>query len=91
MTFSPFQFVFDGATLLQQLTPVNASYETGAFTGSGIGDVTASVTAVDINLTPPRASTSGCEAADFAGVRPRGAEANRAHPAGHLHIRGQGA
>ena len=67
VTFSPFQFVFDGATLLQQLTPVNASYETGAFTGSGIGDVTASVTAVDINLTPPRASTSGCEAADFAG------------------------
>ena len=23
---------------------------------------------MDINLTPPRASTSGCEAADFAGI-----------------------
>ena len=30
-------------------------------------DVTRRVTAVDINLAPPRASTSGCEAADFAG------------------------
>lgn len=31
------------------------------------GDVTAPVTAVDINLGGDRASTSGCEAADFAG------------------------
>lgn len=34
---------------------------------SGTADVTAPVQAVDINLTPPRASTSGCEDADFAG------------------------
>ena len=33
-----FQFVFPA--LLQQLTPVNAVYETGTFTGSGIGDIT---------------------------------------------------
>ena len=46
---------------------MSATYETGAFTGSGIGDVTAAVTAVDINLVPPRATTSGCEAADFVG------------------------
>ena len=55
--------------MLQQLTPVKATYETGAFTGSGVGDVTRAVTPVDINLVPPRASTSGCEAADFAGLR----------------------
>ena len=36
-------------------------------TGSAQGDVTAAVTAVDINLDGDRASTSGCEAADFAG------------------------
>ncbi len=53
--------------MLQQLTPVNATYETGAFTASAVGDVTKAVTAVDINLVPPRASTSGCEAADFVG------------------------
>ena len=36
-------------------------------TGSVQGDVTADVTAVDINLDGDRASTSGCEAEDFAG------------------------
>ena len=36
---------------------------------SGTGDTTAQVTAVDINLTPPRASTSGCEASDFSGFQ----------------------
>ena len=38
------------------------------FTGSGSGTVEGQVIPVDINLTPPRASTSGCEAADFAGI-----------------------
>jgi Zn-dependent M28 family amino/carboxypeptidase len=52
---------------LRQLVPTNVAYETGVFSGSGFGDVTANVTAVDINLVPPRANTSGCEAADFAG------------------------
>ena len=33
----------------------------------GHGDITGNVIPVDINLVPPRASTSGCEAADFAG------------------------
>ena len=67
VTLDEFQFVDDAKTVLQQLTPVNAAYASGAFTNSGLGDVTRSVTAVDINLVPPRASTSGCEAADFAG------------------------
>ena len=54
--------------MLQQLTPTAADYETGTYTGSGNGDVTGTVIPVDINLTPPRASTSGCEATDFAGL-----------------------
>jgi Zn-dependent M28 family amino/carboxypeptidase len=68
VTLDPFQFQFVFPALLQQLTPVNAVYETGTFTNSGSGDVTGRVIPVDINLTPPRASTSGCEAADFAGL-----------------------
>ena len=68
VTLDEFPFIFIGPSTLQQLTPVNATYETGAFTGSGYGTVTGSVIPVDINLVPPRASTSGCEAADFAGL-----------------------
>ena len=63
VTLHGFPFVFVPPPLLRQLTPVNATYETGAFTGTGFGDVTASVTPVDINLTPPRANTSGCDGA----------------------------
>jgi hypothetical protein len=63
-----FQFQFQFPALLQQLTPVNTVYETGAFTDSGSGDVTGNVIAVYINLTGDRASTSGCEAADFTGL-----------------------
>ncbi|MFE6963546.1 M28 family metallopeptidase [Agromyces sp. NPDC057679] len=67
VSIDEFDYDFIGASTLTQLTPVNAEYPTGAFSGSGNGDVTANVVPVDINLTPPRASTSGCEAADFAG------------------------
>jgi Zn-dependent M28 family amino/carboxypeptidase len=68
VTLDEFQFQFIFPALLQQLTPINAVYETGAFTASGSGDVTGNVIPVDINLTGDRASTSGCEAADFAGL-----------------------
>jgi Zn-dependent M28 family amino/carboxypeptidase len=67
VTLNAFPFVYVALPTLQQTAPVAASYDTGAFTGSGFGNVSAAVTAVDINLVPPRASTSGCEAADFAG------------------------
>ena len=64
-----FPFTFIPPSTLQQLTPVAATYATGAFTGSGSGAaVQGQVIPVDINLVPPRASTSGCEASDFAGV-----------------------
>ncbi len=62
-----FDYEFTPPVLLQQLTPVSATYESGAFSGSGFGDVTGSVIPVDINLVPPRASTSGCESTDFTG------------------------
>jgi Zn-dependent M28 family amino/carboxypeptidase len=67
VTLNAFPFVFVPPPLLQQLTPISATYETGVFTGTGYGDVTGAVTAVDINLPPPQANSSGCEAADFLG------------------------
>ena len=67
VTLDEFDFEFTPPSILQQLTPVSATYETGAFTGSGFGEVTGPVIPVDINLVPPRASTSGCEPSDFTG------------------------
>lgn len=63
----PFSYE-DTESLLRQLTPTAATYETGAYTGTGEGDVTGTVIPVDLALTGARASTSGCEAADFAGL-----------------------
>src|SRR5512139_309918 len=44
VSLNAFQFAYVPLPLLQQLTPVSATYETGAYTGSGSGDVTAAVT-----------------------------------------------
>ena len=68
VSFDEFEFSFSFPALLRQLTPVNASYDTGSFTGSSFGDVTGNVIPVDINLAGDRSTTSGCEAADFAGL-----------------------
>ncbi|MCD2441955.1 M20/M25/M40 family metallo-hydrolase [Agromyces sp. SYSU K20354] len=60
-----------GDSTLEQIGPNPAVYVLGVdyfpMDFSGEGDTTASVTAVDVNLVGDRASTSGCEAADFAG------------------------
>ena len=68
VTLDPVDITFNFPAELRQLTPVAADYETGVFTGSGFGTVEGQVIPVDINLTGDRASTSGCEAADFAGI-----------------------
>lgn len=71
VTLHPFPFTFIPRPTLRQISPVAATYETGAFTGTGFGTVTAPVTAVDLVLAMPRNPvTSGCEAADFAGFTP---------------------
>jgi Zn-dependent M28 family amino/carboxypeptidase len=71
--FSYDQFVLSD-TALEQVTPNPAVYvdqsDFSTMSYSGSGDVTAPVTAVDINLAGDRASTSGCEAADFASFTP---------------------
>jgi hypothetical protein len=69
VTLDPVDITFNFPAELRQLTPAPpADYETGVFTGSGSGTVEGRVIPVDINLSGDRASTSGCEAADFAGI-----------------------
>ncbi|WP_353828890.1 M28 family peptidase [Agromyces sp. SYSU T0242] len=63
-----FDFTFFGPASLSQLTPVAADYETGAFSGTGAGDVSGNVIPVDLDLGLGNASTSGCEATDFDGL-----------------------
>jgi Zn-dependent M28 family amino/carboxypeptidase len=73
VSLNAFPFRYVPLPILRQLTPVAATYESGAFTGSGTGNVTAAVIPVDIVLGLPRDPvTSGCEAEDFAGF-PAGA------------------
>jgi len=69
VTLDPLEFDFQFPAVLRQLTPVEAEYETGPFTGSGSGTVEGQVFPIDINLDKGEdaVSTSGCEDADFAG------------------------
>jgi PA domain len=57
--------------VLQQVSPIPTTYvaevDFTTMTYSGSGDVTANVQAVDVLIPPTGGSTSGCEAADFAG------------------------
>ena len=67
------QYATVGATL-ERVSPTPKAYAYGDgfldMDYSGEGDITAPVSAVDINLAGDRASTSGCEAGDFAGFTP---------------------
>ena len=74
VTLDEFEYAFQFPVILRQLTPAPAvDHPANAAVGTGFGDVTAAVVPVDVNFTPPRTpSTSGCEAADFAGF-PAGA------------------
>jgi Zn-dependent M28 family amino/carboxypeptidase len=65
----PVEITFDFPAVLRQLTPTEAEYETGVFTGSGSGEVEGAVHVVDLSLEKGEdaVSTSGCEAADFEG------------------------
>lgn len=67
VSIDTFDYTYVGPSTLTQLAPIQAEYETGPFTGSGAGDVTAAVTPVDLQLGLGNTSSSGCEAGDFAG------------------------
>jgi Zn-dependent M28 family amino/carboxypeptidase len=68
VTLDPVEITFNFPATLRQLTPVEAEYETGVFTGSGSGEVQGQVIPIDINLDKgvDVVSTSGCEPEDFA-------------------------
>ena len=69
VSIDEFDFTYVGPSTLQQLTPVNATYPTGPFTGTGYGRRHGSRHPRRHPARPRRdASTSGCEAADFAGL-----------------------
>ena len=67
VTTDGFPFVHSPLGVLEQLTPAAANYETGSFSATGFGEVTGPVIPVDLSIADPAASSSGCEAADFAG------------------------
>ncbi len=74
VTLQPFDipvFYLTGPSTLDQIAPVSTVYAENVdfevMTYSASGNVTAPVTAVDLDLGLGNASTSGCEAADFAG------------------------
>ena len=69
--FDYLAFEVAGPSTLQQTAPNPTTYvegvDFGAITQTDPGDVTAAVTPVDLQLGLGNTSTSGCEAADFAG------------------------
>jgi Zn-dependent M28 family amino/carboxypeptidase len=69
--FDYLAFTEVGPSALQQIAPGQVTYVQGVDFGvidqSDPGDVTAAVTAVDLQLGPGNTSTSGCETSDFAG------------------------
>jgi hypothetical protein len=69
VTLDKVEITFNFPAVLRQLTPVEAEYETGVFTGSGSGTVEGPVYPIDISLEtgPDAVSTSGCEPVDFEG------------------------
>jgi hypothetical protein len=62
------------APILESIAPISTDFvlgtDFGVKTGSGVGDVTAQLWAVDLVIPSPGSSTSGCEASDFAGFVP---------------------
>ncbi|BCJ58314.1 M28 family peptidase [Micromonospora endophytica] len=74
VTRQQFDFAFyeEFGSSFAQVAPNPTSYTAGVdyelmdYSGAGVAE--ALVVPVDLALTPPRASTSGCEASDFAGV-----------------------
>ena len=71
VTIQEFEFPFfeEFGSTFQQVSPTPTTYVDGEqydlMDYSGSGDVTALAVPVEVNLTPPRASTSGCEPEDF--------------------------
>lgn len=70
VSIDEFPYTFVGPSTLRQLTPVEATYPTGPFTGTGYGTVEGNVIPVDVDVVQPVADLhdSGCTASDFVGL-----------------------
>jgi Zn-dependent M28 family amino/carboxypeptidase len=70
VSIDTFDYTFTPLPTLEQLTPVAAVYEAGAFTATGTGTVEGNVIPVDVDTVKPVPDTldSGCTASDFAGI-----------------------
>ena len=91
VTLDEFPFTFIPPPTLQQLTPVAATYETGAFTGSGFGTVTGNVIPVDINLVAAAGHARAVARRPTSSARTSAARVrHRPDPARDVHVRGQG-
>ncbi len=89
--FDYLAFTVNGPSALEQTAPTPTTYEEGVDFGvidqTDGGDVTAPVTAVDLQLGPGNTSTSGCEPEDYTGF-PTGNVALLQR--GRLHLRAEG-
>jgi hypothetical protein len=97
VTRQPFDFPFfeEIDSSFAQIAPVPTTYVDGTdydlMEYSGAGVAQADVVPVDINLTAPRGSTSGCEATDFlSGGTSTVTGKNRAAATGHVRVRSEG-
>ena len=90
VTLDPVEITFNFPAMLRQLTPVQATYETGVFTGSGSGTVQGQV---DPGRHQPHAAAGFYERLRGGGLRRPRLErsgGHRAGPARHLQLRRQG-
>ena len=90
VTLDPVEITFNFPAVLRQLTPVEAEYETGVFTGSGSGTVEGQVIPVDINLVGDRGLDERLRARRLRRPRLERRRRHRAGAARHLLLRHQG-
>jgi Zn-dependent M28 family amino/carboxypeptidase len=67
VTIDEFDLTLPPETTLELVSPFSQSFATGPFTFSPTGNVTAPLTAVDLQLGLGNTNTSGCDTGDFAG------------------------
>ncbi|MFH8251629.1 M28 family metallopeptidase [Microbacterium sp. B2969] len=68
VTIDEFPFTYVGPAELEQTATITADYETGAFTGTGYGQVSGNVIPVDVAIADPSVVTSSCEDSDYNGL-----------------------
>ncbi len=68
VSIDEFDYAYRDPSVLEQITPDAATWESDAPQGTGSGDITGNVIPVDLVLAQPADVTSACEASDFDGL-----------------------